>query len=235
MILVLLLGGLAFQYRKQRRSERVLRDLSGHLIKAQEEERIRIARELHDDFSQRLAAIGLSLSWLKGHSASDDDTALEQIRTQEQRLADLTEGIRNLSHDLHPSILNLCGLPQALQQYCSELSKAHSLQIDCRIEESAVPVPPDTALTIYRIVQEATRNVVRHANASRAEVHLTVVGRSYLLTIRDNGCGFEPGTRGKQQGLGVISMQERTRLLNGTIAVTSASGRGTLVTVKVPH
>jgi len=218
-------------------SYREIQHLAGRLIEAQDAERARIARDLHDDVSQQLAALSISVSGLKHRVVELPGSADVQrdLRTLQQRTVTLTESVRHLSHDLHPTVLQHVGLVAALTQHCAELSNAHGVVVTCTAEGDFEGLPPDAALCFYRIAQEALRNVVAHAGASAAEVQLRRMGESGELTIADDGQGFAlAGSPRSGKGLGLVSITERVRLAGGTLSVVSELNKGTRLRVQIP-
>lgn len=210
-----------------------VRDLAGRLITAQEAERARIARDLHDDVTQRLAAVSIALSVLRTRATSvtDIETALESVGGQASAAAD---AIRQLSHGLHPAILRHAGVAAAVRAYAAEFALAHGLHLT--FEDGGIPdaLPADTALCIYRVAQEALTNVARHARARHVILSLSHVSGGVELVVSDDGRGFEPAAVRGPLGLGLTSMEERMRLARGTLILDSGPGRGTRVRAWVP-
>lgn len=217
-------------------SHREIQSLAGRLIVAQEAERTRIARDLHDDVSQQLAALSIALSTLKrrvGATAGGMDIQGE-LALLLQRTSALAENVRNLSHDLHPGVLRHAGLVAALAGHCADLRRQHSLDVTFHTEGDVDSVDPETALCLYRVAQEALRNVVSHAAAAHAEVRLTRESNGIQVTISDDGQGFDARARERRQGLGLTSIQERVRLAGGTVTILSEAKKGTRVRVEIP-
>jgi two-component system sensor histidine kinase UhpB len=230
----------ATRHRKARRTEEHLgqdnaqvQELAGRLIAAQEDERARIARELHDDFSQRLAALSLGLSALKQHVDGDDGrNELSRLQRGAIRLA---AEMRSLSHELHPGILRHAGLAVALRSHCRELDSRNGPAVTFAGDPSDLPgLPPEVAICFYRVAQEGLRNVVRHAGARRAEVILRACPKALRLTVSDDGCGFDAVTARASAGVGLGSMAERVRRVHGSISIASHPGRGTDLHVAIP-
>jgi two-component system sensor histidine kinase UhpB len=217
-----------------RKSHSEVRELAGRLLSAQEDERMRLARELHDDLGQRLAALSIALSSLKHGLPSGSQELAGKLAELQQRTAGLADDVQHLSHDLHPGILRHGGLAAALRATCAELRGSHGLEVSCRIEGEAGRVPDAIALCLFRVSQEALRNVVRHARAHSAVVTLRRSASAVSLSVRDDGCGFEPGQPRPRAGLGLISLDERVRLVGGRLDLHSAPGRGTELLVSVP-
>jgi PAS domain S-box-containing protein len=227
--------------RKQAEREREdltrhLRDLAGRLIAAQEVERARLARDLHDDVSQQLAALSIALSSLRRRAAaSPAGTDLQDdIATLQQRASTLAESVRSLSHDLHPDVLRHVGLTASLIAYCNGLSQSQQFAIDCATQGDFSSIDPGAALCLYRIAQEALHNVVKHAHARHVGVQLLRTGDSAELTIVDDGMGFDIETGKSGPGLGLVSITERARLSGGTASIVTALNQGTQVRVEVP-
>jgi PAS domain S-box-containing protein len=220
-----------------RESRAEIRRLAGRLLEAQDNERARIARDLHDDVSQQLAGLSIALSGLK-HRMNDFNVSEElqaDLRALHERSNTLAQNVRNLSHDLHPTVLRHAGLVAALTSYCDEIQRSHGMASSCSAEGDFAAIAPEVELCLYRITQEALRNVIAHAQARRAEVRLLCTGDHAELTIVDDGNGFDVAhslKRGK--GLGLISIAERVRLARGTVDITAESMKGTCVRVRVP-
>ena len=218
-------------------SQREIQQLAGRLIEAQDTERARIARDLHDDASQQLAGLSIALSSLK-HRMDESQVSDElkaDLRALHQRTAALAQNVRNLSHDLHPTVLKHGGLVTALTSYCAELQRSHSTVLTCGAEGDFASIPPEVALCMYRIAQEALRNVVAHAGASRADVRLLRTGDSAEITIADDGRGFDVAKSLERcKGLGLVSIRERVRFAGGTVSFEANRKKGTRVRVQVP-
>jgi len=219
---------------KARRYQVRLRQMSSQVLTAQEEERKRIARELHDDTAQALTSVLVRLRLLERWSAGD-----ERLRAGLTELRDLTgdtlEGVRRMAIDLRPPMLDDLGLEAALQAFVQDFS--HRWPVKAKFTSGRLGrLPPDVELVLYRIVQEALSNVAKHANASRVEARLSRRGRSLRLVIEDDGCGFDVeaamGSRGS--GLGLFGMEERLALIGGSVQVESVVGRGTRISVEAP-
>jgi PAS domain S-box-containing protein len=214
-------------------SQAEIRKLAGCLMKAQEEERRRIARELHDDVSQRLAALSISLSNVKLR-LPPSDVLWDQVAQAQERAKEIASGIRNLSHQLHPAMLEYAGLSAALQSLITEFSNSEQVRFELRLPEHLGPLSDETAICIFRIAQEALRNVNRHSRASCAGIKLSAKDGFVTLLITDDGCGFDVDGARKQGGLGLISMGERVRQLQGVFEVRTKPGGGTSLRVKLP-
>jgi PAS domain S-box-containing protein len=214
-----------------KQAEDTLRDLGGRLIAAQEEERGRIARDLHDDVSQRLTLLSVELEHLglRGQQSGD---ARDRWQALARTAANIATDLHQISHRLHPSRLHALGLVAAIGGFCQELWSQHHLQV--HFTHDAVPsaIPADVALCCYRIVQEALNNVITHSRVLEAEVHLAGTNNGLLLRITDQGSGFAPERR-EGTGLGLLSMRERVRSVGGDLVVQAAPGRGTRIGVRI--
>jgi signal transduction histidine kinase len=218
-----------------REANESLQVLSARLIGAQEEERKRLARELHDDLSQQIAAVSIATGNLKRQIPQDCGDARAHADSIHRKLVQLAEAVRRMSHELHPAVLQYSGLGPALRSYCEEFGALTGLQIALRIEGSFERVAPDAALCLFRVAQEALRNVARHAGVKKASVELQRSGGVLRLTVSDEGVGMEPGRAGAKAGLGLLNIQERARLVGGKVEIRSDPGQGTSITVEVPE
>jgi PAS domain S-box-containing protein len=218
-------------------SHREIQQLAGRLIEAQDAERARIARDLHDDVSQQLAGLSIALSGLK-HRMNElhvGEDLQADLRSVHERTTTLAQNVRHLSHDLHPTVLRHAGLVAALKSHCAEVERSHPTVLRCSAEGDFASVAPDVTLCLYRIAQEALRNVIAHAGASRADVRLLRTGDHAELAIADDGNGFDVASSLKRgKGLGLVSIIERVRLARGTVSITSESKKGTRVCVRIP-
>ena len=207
--------------------------LNERLMKAQEEERVRIAGELHDGVLQKITSLAILLGMATLELPADSEPKAE-VKEVEKKLIEVGTEIRQLSHELHPAVLQEAGLPAALSSYCEEFSATRGLPIDYQADESVEELSPGAALCIYRIAQEALGNVAKHARAKQVEVRLTRSDSRVCLVVSDDGVGFNPEGSGKAGGLGLINMRERVRQLGGTFAFESKPGHGTTVKAEVP-
>ena len=218
-------------------SHQEIQFLAGRLIEAQEVERARIARDLHDDVSQQLAGVSIAFSGLKqrlGEYHVSEELRQELVKLQQQTLK-LARNVRQLSHDLHPAVLQHLGLVKGLTSYCGELERAHGVSMTCTAEGDFGVITPDAALCVYRIAQEALRNVIAHAGARGVQVRLRQVDHHAQITIADDGRGFDAADRGdRDTGLGLVSMSERARIIGGTVSIVSGLHQGTRVQATIP-
>lgn len=217
-----------------RHSHGRIRDLAGQLLQATEDERRRIAREIHDDLSQRIAALGIGFGLLERHIGQADPAVQRRIAELHERIAALGEHTRRLSHDLHPAALEVAGLAAALREQCAEFRADTGIAVDLRLGPSLDVLTPDLAVCLYRIAQAALANVARHSGARRVAVIARVEDKAATLTVRDDGAGFKPAEGRYEEGLGLVSMTERARLVGGSVEVRSTPGSGTEVRARVP-
>jgi signal transduction histidine kinase len=213
-------------------AEAALRTLSGRLMEAQEQERTRIARELHDDINQRLAVLAIELQQLNLDSPIDLPARSEELF---KRTVGISGDVQALSHQLHSSKLEFLGIVAAIKGFCAE-SAAPLQNVTIAFESSGVPskLPHDLSICLFRVLQEALRNAVKYSGVRHVEVCLEGTAAAILLKIRDRGRGFGPEAAMHGPGLGLLSMRERVSLVKGTIHVTSKPGLGTEISVRVP-
>ncbi|MGC1256954.1 MAG: PAS domain S-box protein, partial [Candidatus Acidiferrales bacterium] len=211
-----------------------LEDLSGRLITAQDEERTRIARELHDDFSQRLALQGIGLAQLFKKMPEAEAEERAKVRELMKGIQEISSDMHSLSHQLHSSKLEHVGLAPALMGLCEELSARFKIEIAFTDHLLSPKIPKDVGLCLFRIAQEALGNVVKHSGAKQALAELYSTKNEIRLRIVDAGFGFDPELRNEDAGLGLVSMRERLRLVGGRLSVQSAPMRGTEILAEVP-
>ena len=223
---------LAVNYRARRRAEKAARSLSRNLIQAQEQERARVARELHDDVTQHLARLAIDAAGLEQAVAGPDSR--KTLRGLREGLVSLSEDVHNLSYQLHPSIVEDLGLADALRAECERFSRHPSVRARLTVQGLPETVPSATALGLFRVAQEALRNVVRHAGACQVKVSLAGTDGGLQLVVQDDGTGFDPVVQARQATLGLASMRERLSLLDGELEVESRPGAGTTVLAWVP-
>ena len=225
--------GSAVDVTERKRAEEAIFTISGRLIEAQEEERRRIARELHDDISQKLAMLSLELQQF-GNLLSD---APENLRVRldalVKRTAEVNEDIHSLSHRLHSSKLETLGLVATMKGFCREIAEQRDVQID--FIHSGVPeiLPLPVSVCLFRVLQEALTNAVKHSGVRRFEASLKRVSNELELTVRDFGVGFDPAVH-YNEGIGLISMRERVGLAKGSFSISSSPQSGTEVKARVP-
>jgi PAS domain S-box-containing protein len=226
--------GSAVDVSDRKKAEEAISNLSGRLIEAQEQERRHIARELHDDISQKLATLSVELSQLAS-LFSDSEVALgSKLASLVKHTSDVNEGIRALSHRLHSSKLEVIGLVATMKSFCIELAELRNVQID--FIHNGVPddVPHQVSLCLFRVLQEGLNNAIRHSGTSHFEARLEHVSGALQLTVRDFGVGFDPATAMYNEGIGLMSIRERVSLVKGSLSISSQPQRGTEITVRVP-
>lgn len=226
--------GSCIDITERKMSEMSLHELSGRLIHAQEEERARIARELHDDISQRMAFLQIGLDQFEQSIHGLTPNERNELHNLTAVASEVSSDLHSMSHQLHPARLDLQGLVAATDSYCKEVTSQHELCIKFVHQNVPGQIPMDVALCLFRIVQEALRNVVKHGKTSDAKVELSGQGDWIDLRISDSGTGFNPESAHGKGGLGLISMRERLRLIGGQVVVESEPARGTRIHVRVP-
>jgi PAS domain S-box-containing protein len=226
--------GIVADITERKAGEEALSSVSRRLIEAQEQERARIARELHDDLSQRMALLEIGLEQFGQKMSALSSNQREELRNISAVASEVSSDLHNMSHQLHPAKLDLLGLVAAVGGYCKEVSEQQELRIEFVHHDIGGQIPKDVALCLFRIVQEALRNVVKHSGTVEARVELSGTNRGIDLCISDRGAGFSPESALAKGGLGLISMRERLRLVGGQLGVESEPSRGTRIRVRVP-
>lgn len=217
-----------------RASRQGLRVLAGKLLNAQEEERSRLARELHDDVTQRLATLAIDAGKL-AQGAKLDEKGRKALGMLKELIVVLSHDVQDLSRRLHPAMLDDLGLPAALRTECRSLSKRLGIPVSCASEDPPTEFPRESSLALYRIAQESFRNIAAHSGATEVSVELGVVDGSVRLSIEDDGGGFEREEARHRGGLGLASLDERARLVGGRIDIRTAPGEGVKIVAEVPQ
>jgi len=215
-------------------AERELSELSGRLIDAQEEERARIARELHDDLGQRMALLQINVERFKQDTAELSSKARRELNNIAELTSECSSELHDISHQLHPSRLDTLGLVATLGSFCKEFSLQHHVRVQFVHQDVPERVPKDISLCLFRVVQEALRNVVKHSGATEVAVELARHGDQIDLCISDAGAGFDPAFAKVDAGLGLISMRERLRLVGGHLSIESEVSHGTRIRARTP-
>jgi PAS domain S-box-containing protein len=212
--------------------ERALAALSASLLTAQEDERRRLARELHDDVTQQLALASIEIGTLASNLPASSDDTRSRLQALQQRVVQISRDVRSVSHGLHPALIEDLGLGAALESFCEEVQRARGLPLtfDGTVDDAGVSLASRSAL--YRVAQEALANAAKHARASRITVTLRRSDAALSLEIEDDGIGLDERRTGS--GLGLVSMQERMRLVSGELRVLPRDGGGTRVIAAVP-
>jgi signal transduction histidine kinase len=224
--------GVSVDITERKQAERFREEFAGRLLSAQEEERRAIARELHDDIGQSVAFLNITLHNVRQQLVSPDLIAeVDDVSTLAARIA---KDLDRVAQGLHPSSLEYQGLAGSIRTLCREFRKRHSTEVECKIDN--VPQDMDGAVvaTLYRVSQEALRNIAKHARAKNVTVSLSASPTEVRLSIHDNGAGFDVAATRTGRGLGLASMSERLKLVGGTFDVDSRIGGGTRIEATVP-
>ena len=222
------LRGTVQDITERRNAEQALSTLGRRLIESQEAERARVARELHDDVGQRLALLSVALDrYFKSGIGSYDDL--------HNQLAGVQDVIKGLSHELHATPLRHLSVATAVRGYCEEVALVHDVQVSVRASGDVDGLGPDVSLCLFRVVQEALRNALRHSGSREFDVELSGEADAVSLEVRDRGVGFDYAAAVASSGLGVVSMQERLKVVHGELTIDTGLGHGTRVRARVPR
>lgn len=214
-------------------NERKLQDVASRLIKAREEERSRLARDLHDDLSQKMALLSIEIERLR-RTIPTEENLNQRLTALQDKVEDISTDIRRISHKLHPVKLDHLGLAAAVNSLCRDFNDAGELRVDFHRDGNLDNLPMGVSLCIYRIVQEALRNCTKHSGAEMVYIRLERTAQELRLTVSDNGRGLDVNSRSVKQGLGLTSMHERVRAADGRIVIRSKPGLGTSIEVSLP-
>ena len=215
-------------------AQEALADLGRKLIEAHEEERTWIARELHDDVNQRIALLAIELEQWNQQLPDAPVEFQDHIHHARQRLSDLAKDVQTLSHRLHSSKLEYLGLVAAANSFCKELSEQQKIEIDFNHVAMPHSVPKEISLCLFRVLQEALHNAVKHSGQRHFKVDLQRTSEEIKLTVTDLGVGFDQQDAINRRGLGLISMRERLQLVSGELTIESKPGGGTTLCARVP-
>ena len=221
--------GTSVDISERKHAEEALQEINRKLLQAQEQERARIGRELHDDINQRLAMLALELEALR----EDPAEAGSRVQELRRKTMEISGDVQALSHELHSSKLEYLGIVKGLQSWCKEFAQRQRLEIDFTGELSSV-LPHEIGICLFRVLQEALHNAVKHSGAKRIDVRLIEDANEVSLIIHDSGNGFDVEAAMQGHGLGLTSMQERVRLVNGSITIQSSQREGTTIHARVP-
>jgi signal transduction histidine kinase len=214
-------------------AEAALATVSRKLIEAQEQERTRIGRELHDDIGQRLALVAVELQQLR-----KDALVFPRVRTRlgelQKKVTQIAADTQSLSHELHSARLQYLGVTVAIRSFCREFGDQQKVKVEFKANDLPAALSPDVSLCLFRVLQEALHNSAKHSEVKRFEVRLWGTAGEIHLTVKDSGRGFDRDAAKTSQGLGLISMEERLKLVNGTLSIDSQPGRGTTIEARVP-
>lgn len=219
--------------KRLRASEDKLRALASHLQSVREEERIRIAREIHDELGQRLTALKIDVGGLIQSLSAEGERKpmIERIR---RALDETVASVRRIAAELRPPILDDFGFLAALETDIRSFEERTGIECDLSLPSTPLELPPEVETAAYRIVQEALTNVARHANASRVEIRLRVRDHEVLLDVRDDGRGLNGDDLHRRGSLGLIGMRERARQIGATLDIEGVDGKGTIVSLRIP-
>jgi PAS domain S-box-containing protein len=226
--------GSAIDVTERKEAEAVLSSVSRRLIDAQEQERIRISRDLHDDITQQLAILSVLIEQADRSadgSPADMKARLEEIRQHCSRVA---ADVQSISHELHSSKLDFLGAAAAIRGLCQEFAKQHDVNIEFEHDNLPAHLSEDTSLCLFRVAQEALHNAVKYSGTNQYVVQLVAAGNEVQLIVKDAGAGFNVEEAKRNRGLGLVSMQERVHLVNGRLTVESSPGEGTRIVASVP-
>jgi PAS domain S-box-containing protein len=226
--------GMVADITDRKHAEEALSGMSRRLIEAQEDERTRIARDLHDDFGQRLAMVSVSLEQMKRAVPDAADGARVRLEELRKQVQDISAGIHALSHELHSSKLRHMGMVNAMRGFCTELSEQQQVEIDFSDRDVPETVPRDIATCLFRVLQEALHNAVKHSQARHFDVTVQGTSGAVCLTVHDSGLGFDASAGINGKGIGLTSMQERLKLVDGVLSIESRPGRGTTIRARAP-
>jgi PAS domain S-box-containing protein len=216
------------------RAEQELLQVRKRVVRAQDEERRRIARELHDDVTQRLAALAMTVGGLERNTPQSTVPILDKLRDMRRGIEQLSADVHGLSRKLHSSALEDLGLVQAIRSECERLEEHGEFEIEFSHDNLLDAIPPESSLPLFRIAQEALRNVQKHARTRQVQINLTEVDGHLRLSVEDHGAGFQqPEVKGSG-GIGLVTMEERARLSGGRFSIRSSPGKGTTVEVSIP-
>jgi PAS domain S-box-containing protein len=226
--------GMVADVTERKQAEEALAGMSRKLIDAQEQERTRIARELHDDINQRLALLASEIEASK-ENPPDCAEGMSRILTEFwTRIVEVSSEVQSISHQLHSSQLEYLGIVAAMRSFCREVGTRQTMKIDFTHEEIPQSLPYELSLGLFRVLQEALHNAAKHSKARHLQVKLGYSANQLHLTVSDDGTGFDAEAATSKGGLGLISMRERVRLMNGTLLIESKPTGGTVVHVRVP-
>jgi PAS domain S-box-containing protein len=215
-------------------AEAALANVSRRLIEAQEQERARIARELHDDINQRLGMLAIEIQQLQQNFPDVPAEVRSRMRDLWKQTSDIATDVQSLSHELHSSKLEYLGIAAAMRGFCKEFGEQQSVEVDFQTHDLPLPLEADISLCLFRVLQEALHNSAKHSGVGRFEVRLWGTSDEVHLTVRDFGIGFDSEVAKESQGLGLVSMEERLKLVNGTLLIESQPKRGTTIHARVP-
>jgi signal transduction histidine kinase len=218
-----------------KRAEEKVRSVTAQLVKAEEEERRRLSRELHDEFNQRLAMLAVDVECMTQSLPLPEAELRHRLDEMKRHVGELSEKANRLAYQLHPAVLDDLGLAAALRSYARELAKRHEFSFDVTEKGLPLRLTRSVSTCLYRVGQEALRNAAKHSQANRVTAKLEGTEGAIVLSVQDYGSGFHQDLAMKERkGLGMSTMKERVRLVGGTIEIDSSPSRGTSVRVSIP-
>ena len=226
--------GSCMDVTERKLGEVALSSVSRKLIEAHEEERTRIARDLHDDINQRLALLVIQIETLKQNPPESAREVAERMGELSKRTVEIAADVQSISHQLHSSKLEYLGIVAAMRSFCAEFGEQQKVEIDFGYAEIPQNLSPSISLCVFRVFQEALHNAVKHSGVRHFEVELRGASDTIHLKVRDSGCGFSPDAAVQRRGLGLTSMKERLKLVNGELTIDSQPMHGTTVHARVP-
>jgi signal transduction histidine kinase len=215
-------------------AQQALEKVSGQLIEAQEKERRRIARDLHDDICQRLALLSMELDQANRGVNEAPDVTKHRLKEIRQHCSEIAGDVQSLSHELHSSRLDYLGIVSAIGGFCHEFSRQHEVSVEFTDRDVPAELPREVSLCLFRVTQEALHNAVKYSGVNEYQVELTATEEEIQLAVSDSGRGFDVEVAKKNRGLGLVSMQERVHLVHGSLHVESEPGKGTRIFAVVP-
>ncbi|MFL6466686.1 MAG: sensor histidine kinase [Pyrinomonadaceae bacterium] len=208
-------------------------DIAVRLIAAQDAERSRVAREIHDDLGQKVLLMSLEL-WQLGEKLKGPETLRRHFRNLQHQIDEISTDVHRMAHKLHPATLDHVGLVAAIKSLCREISASGKLRVQFSHHGSLAKLSKDVNLCVFRIAQETLRNCIKHSNAETARVMLTNTGNEIRFTVTDEGRGFDMNRKTMERGLGFTSMRERLRVVGGTMSIDSSPSKGTQIEASIP-
>ncbi len=218
---------------KRKQTEEELSRMTRRLLETQEQERARIARDLHDDFNQRLAMLAIGIEQLREDLPNASAGVLRRLDQLRKQTLEMSEDVQVLAHDLHPPKLDYLGVAAAMNSFCKEFAERQNLKIEFS-DEGLTTVPGEVSLCLFRVLQEALHNALKHSGVRQFTVELRGAPDAVQLTVRDSGVGFDPDVMMQGSGLGLTSMKERLKLVGGIMSIDSRANRGTTIQARVP-
>jgi PAS domain S-box-containing protein len=226
--------GMVVDITERKQAEEALASAKSRLIEAQEQERTRIARELHDDIGQRLALLTVELDQLRRNTPGLSTEVVGRLDELRDQAREMSADLQSLSHELHSARLEHLGIAAATQGFCREFAERQGVEIDCKARDLPAQIQPAISLCLFRVLQEALHNSLKHSGVGKFEVRLWATADEVHLTVSDSGAGFDSEAARESRGLGLISMEERLKLLNGTFVIESQPRQGTTIHARVP-